>query len=91
MLGALRGVGGVMVKDAFPCAGTLGAVQYELEWHIQEALPPDTAGKLAITAACLEQYPQLVAPFEAAVEIDAHLAAKRTCEPKDKTSQHVAQ
>lgn len=91
MLGALRGVGGVMVKDAFPCAGTLGPVQYGLEWHIQEALPPNTRSKLAITAACLEQYPQLAAPFEAAVEIDMDLATKRVCKPKDKTGQHVTQ
>jgi hypothetical protein len=91
MLGALRNVGGVMIKDAFPCAGTLGTVQYELEWNIQEAGPPHTSGKLAITAACLEQYPQLLAPFEAAVEIDTHLALKRVCQSKDTTNPHVSQ
>jgi hypothetical protein len=69
LLGALRTVEGLVLKDRFPCAGTLGAVERELDWFIPEARPPDSAGRHAITAACAEQHPALREPFEAAAKI----------------------
>ena len=69
LLGALREVEAVVLKDEFPCAGTPGAVERELYWFIPEAMPPNSQGKHAITAACVAQYPALGAPFEAAAKI----------------------
>ena len=69
LLEALRGVEGVALKDEFPCAGSLGAVERELDWFIPEAKPPNSQGKHAITAACAAQYPALDRPFAAAAEI----------------------
>lgn len=69
LLGALREVEAIVLKDAFPCAGTLGEVERQLDWFIPEATPPDSQGKHAITTACLEQYPALQTPFEAAADI----------------------
>jgi len=66
LLGALRDVELVLLEDPFPCAGTLGAVVQELAFSIPAPKPPDTAGRLAITAACLERYPNLQRPFAAA-------------------------
>lgn len=66
LLGALREVELVMHRDPFPCAGTLGSVVQKLEFSIPSPTPPDVSGKLAITSACLERYPGLGRPFEAA-------------------------
>ena len=80
MLGALRGVEGVLHEDPFPCAGTLGAVEYELELFIPERTPPNTEAKLAITAACLERYPALGEPVTVAEEILSDSTLKQACE-----------
>jgi len=69
MLGALRGAEGVLLKDPFPCAGTLGDVEQRLSWVIPESLPPDNIGELAITAACLRAYPELGKPLKVAEQI----------------------
>jgi hypothetical protein len=69
LLEALRGVEGVVLRDEFPCAGTLGEAERELDWFIPEALPPNSEGKHFITATCAAAYPALVRPFEDAAEI----------------------
>lgn len=66
LLSALREVELVMHQDPFPCAGTLGRVVQELEFYIPSPTPPDSSSKLAITAACLERYPNLDGPLAAA-------------------------
>ena len=71
MLGALRAVEGVVYRHPAPCAGTPGAVQHELDMFIPEAKPPNSAAKLAITAACLDRYPALAEPFAVARQIHA--------------------
>ncbi len=67
LLGALREVEVVMAGDPFPCAGTLGAELYRLEFFIPSPTPPDSTATLRLTAACLERHPQLGGPL-AAVE-----------------------
>jgi hypothetical protein len=79
LLEALRGVEGVVLQDEFPCAGTLGAVERELDWFIPEALPPNSGGKHAITAACASKYPALNRPFEVAAEIFRNGAHAKEC------------
>lgn len=69
LLEALRGVEGVVMQDEFPCAGSLGAVERELDWFIPEAMPPNSQGKHAVTAACAAEYPALDRPFAVAAEI----------------------
>lgn len=69
LLEALRGVESVVLKDQFPCAGSLGAVERELDWFIPGAKPPDSQGKHAITAACAAEHPALDRPFAVAAEI----------------------
>jgi hypothetical protein len=69
LLGALREVEGVVLKNPLPCSGTPGAVERELNWFIPEHLPPDSQGKHAITAACAARHPALDKPFEAAAGI----------------------
>ncbi len=79
LLSALRSVGGVVLKDAYPCAGTPGAAEREIEWYIPEHLPPDTAGKLAITDACASRFPELNEPFDAAARIFRHGDHRKEC------------
>jgi hypothetical protein len=79
LLQALRGVEGVVLKDAFPCAGSLGAVERELDWFIPEAMPPNSQGKHAITAACAVEYPALDKPFAVAAEIFRNGDRAREC------------
>jgi hypothetical protein len=69
MLGALREVEGVVYKDPFPCAGTLGEVLQELDMYIPEATGQPSVAQLAITEACLENYPALGQPMAAAIDI----------------------
>jgi hypothetical protein len=78
-LGALRAVEGITLNDPFPCAGTLGDVERELEWTIPEVKPPDSGGKHAITAACAAQFPALDQPFAAAADIVARGDHERDC------------
>jgi len=80
MLKALRAVDGVMHKDPYPCAGTLGAVTRKLEMSIPEATSPPTNARLAITIACLQRYPALGEPFTAAEEILASNSRPRSCD-----------
>ena len=80
MLKALREVGGVMYADPYPCAGTLGAAVRKLDMTIPEATSPPTTARLAITAACLERYPALEAPFTAARDILAERQQPQSCD-----------
>lgn len=79
LLEALRGVEGVVLQDEFPCAGSPGAVERELDWFIPEAKPPNSGGKHAITAACAAQYPALDRLFEAAAGIFRNGEHAREC------------
>jgi hypothetical protein len=79
LLEALRGVEGVVLRDEFPCAGTLGEVERELGWFIPEAMPPNSGGKHAITAACAAQYPDLDKPFATAAEIFRRVDHAKEC------------
>lgn len=69
ILGALREVEGVLLRDEFPCAGTLGQVERTMAFRIVEARPPNTEADLAITASCASAFPALTAPFVVAAEI----------------------
>jgi len=69
MLGALREVEGVTYKNPFPCAGTLGETRQTLDMYIPEATGQPSEAKIAITVACLEEYPALGQPMAAAIDI----------------------
>jgi len=71
LLAALREVELVMLDDPFPCAGTLGKVQHELEFFVPAPTSPDAGGKILITGACLQRYAALQAPIEAAARLHA--------------------
>ena len=69
MLGALRDVEGVVYNDPFPCAGTLGEARQTLDMYIPEATGQPSVAQLALTAACLEDYPALGKPMAVAIDI----------------------
>lgn len=69
MLSALRGVEGVVYRDPFPCAGTLGAVQQTLTMQIAEATGQPSTADLALTEACLESHPELAKPARVAADV----------------------
>jgi hypothetical protein len=69
LLEALRAVEGIVLQNEFPCAGTPGAAERELDWFIPEARPPDSHGRHAITASCAAEHPALDRPFAVAAEI----------------------
>lgn len=79
MLSALRAAEGVLYREPFPCAGSLGNPERHLEFTIIEAMPPNNSGDLAITAACTTDYPALSQPFEAAAAILASGQLQLTC------------
>lgn len=67
------------MQDAFPCAGTLGEVERELDWFVPEAQPPNSKGRHAITAACAAEYPALDRPFAVAAEIFRNGEHRKEC------------
>jgi len=80
MLGALRSVEGILHEDPYPCAGTLGAVQHELDMSIPEPTSPNSKAKLALTAACLTLYPTLAEPLAVARRIHDDRKQPMRCE-----------
>jgi len=81
MLGALRAVGAVLIRAQSPCDGTPGAVEHQLEWRIDEPHSVESAGRLALTAACLDAHPGLAVPLTAALEIESRHRRARACRP----------
>jgi hypothetical protein len=79
LLTALRNVEGLVLKYPDLCAAIAGPTLYELDFFIPEHKPPDSQGKLAITAACARQYPALSAPFEQAAKIVRQGEHEKTC------------
>lgn len=79
MLGALRGVEGVVYRDPAPCAGKPGAVQQTLNMHIAEATGQPSTADLALTAACLEAHPELAQPAAVAADIFARVEWPASC------------
>jgi hypothetical protein len=59
LLVALRHVEELLTRESAPCAVGAGDVAAELTFQIREHEPPDTAGDLAISPACLARYREL--------------------------------
>ena len=80
MLGALRDVEGLLYKTPDPCGDAAGPTDYELTFFIDEVMPPDSKGDLAISASCLSRFPALAGPREAAVALFESKGLPGTCE-----------
>lgn len=78
LLGALRELGGVMLRHGTPCEGLGSEPLYEIEWRIDETRSPESIGRLSVNALCLERHPALGAP-RAAVDDLVRAIDRRTC------------
>ena len=80
LLRALRAAEGVLYREQYPCAGTLGAVTRRLEWRIAEHDGRDSSGSVALTTACSQAHPALAAPFAALRRLEGDGDLRRHCE-----------
>ena len=80
LLRALRAAEGVLYREQFPCAGSLGSVTRRLEWRIAEHDGRDSSGSVALTTACSQAHPALAAPFAALRRLEGDGDLRRHCE-----------
>lgn len=83
LLTALRNAEGVLYRNPAPCPAMAEAPRYRLRFTIREALPPATAGDVALTPACLRDLPALGGPYLAAEALLARSGSRADCRSVD--------